>query len=402
MPKLGIKLINGSPYTPTSQGQVERFNRTLKSLLRKEIQIEISRNNLTVVEDWANVLLRRVIESYRHKIHRSLSRTPWELYKNRTSPHPLKSNTHLLESISSAEIEECCKLQANHNLENSFSSGHLEVKEAMRKHLDVREKLNISTLTQTRKIQIENNRKFKKNEVDIHFELGSIAYMKNPAISRLRKKKNFLETMNIKVKILKQHFASDQYQVEYLNSKGLLKHTWVHKAELFMVNTTDLENYAMNSGESSTSKFTIQDYKKLLTNFEQHTAESWCNGRKMKHKLLGEIKDDKDRFTELDSRQSKDGISNNLKYHGELLFEILDSLFGQFCLHAFSIQDDHDSNNSDYILRYLAYNNFSEHLGYLQHWFRSRRNDDRGLNYYKINALLFVFLQMIVYYMSVV
>ena len=94
MPKLGIKLINGSPYTPTSQGQVERFNRTLKSLLRKEIQIEISRNNLTVVEDWANVLLRRVIESYRHKIHRSLSRTPWELYKNRTSPHPLKS-THI-------------------------------------------------------------------------------------------------------------------------------------------------------------------------------------------------------------------------------------------------------------------------------------------------------------------
>lgn len=103
MPRLGIKLINGSPYTPTSQGQVERFNRTLKGLLRNEIQIEISKYNLNVVEDWANVLLGRVIESYRHKTHRSLSRTPWELYKNRTSPPPLKSNTHLLESISLAE-----------------------------------------------------------------------------------------------------------------------------------------------------------------------------------------------------------------------------------------------------------------------------------------------------------
>ena len=90
MPKLGIKLINGSPYTPTSQGQVERFNRTLKCLLRNEIQIEISNENLIVVENWANTLITRVIGSYGHKIHRYLSRTPWELYNNRTSPYPLK------------------------------------------------------------------------------------------------------------------------------------------------------------------------------------------------------------------------------------------------------------------------------------------------------------------------
>ena len=40
MPKLGIRLVNGSPYSPTTQGQIERFNRTFKYLLRKEVQIE--------------------------------------------------------------------------------------------------------------------------------------------------------------------------------------------------------------------------------------------------------------------------------------------------------------------------------------------------------------------------
>ena len=35
MPKFDIKLINGSPYSPTTQGQVERFNKSLKHLLKK-------------------------------------------------------------------------------------------------------------------------------------------------------------------------------------------------------------------------------------------------------------------------------------------------------------------------------------------------------------------------------
>ena len=199
--------------------------------------------------------------------------------------------------------------------------------------------------------------------------------------------------MNIKVKILEKKFASDQYKVEYINSKGLLKHTWVHKAELFMGNTTDLEKYSMNASEHecSTVKFTIQDYIKLLTNFEQHIAESWCNSRKMKHKLLAEVQeDDKDVFTVLDTRQSKYGISNSLQYHGELLFEVLDTLFGQFCLNSFSVPYDHDASNNDFILGYLAYKKFTEHLGYLQHWFGGRRNDDTriGRNYYKISELL--------------
>ena len=51
MPKLGIKLVNGSPYSPTTHGQIERFNRTFKNILRKEIQVELSRNNFQLIED---------------------------------------------------------------------------------------------------------------------------------------------------------------------------------------------------------------------------------------------------------------------------------------------------------------------------------------------------------------
>ena len=64
MPKLGIKLINGSPYSPTSQGQVERYNKTIKCLLKKEIQVEMSKSNIKIVENWSQELLPRVMDAY--------------------------------------------------------------------------------------------------------------------------------------------------------------------------------------------------------------------------------------------------------------------------------------------------------------------------------------------------
>ena len=62
--------------------------------------------------------------------------------------------------------------------------------------------------------------------------------MKNPLVSKMRKKKNFLETLNVKVRILKKHLISNQYQVEYANSQGDLKHKWVHNTELFKGGTS--------------------------------------------------------------------------------------------------------------------------------------------------------------------
>ena len=56
----------------------------------------------------------------------------------------------------------------------------------------------------------------------------------------------------------------------------------------------------------------------------------------MKHELWGENQE-KVLFSELDSIQSRKEKSLDFKYHGKLIFEVLDSLFREFCANAFSI-----------------------------------------------------------------
>ena len=104
MPKIGIKLINGSPYTPTTQGQVERFNQTFKSLFKKKIQIELSIGNNSRVENWSEELLPEIMSTYIHRKHRSLSRTPWEVYYSRSAPHS-RYSTPQLESFRPVDVE---------------------------------------------------------------------------------------------------------------------------------------------------------------------------------------------------------------------------------------------------------------------------------------------------------
>ena len=71
----------------------------------------------------------------------------------------------------------------------------------------------------------------------------------------------------------------------------------------------DLRQTNNHAGKINTTKLSTQDYNKLLTNFEQHIAEKWCNSRKMKYKLVGEIQEcDKVHFCQLDSRQSRMAI----------------------------------------------------------------------------------------------
>ena len=183
MPKLGIKLLNGSPYSPTTQGQIERFNKTFKNLLRKEIQIELSKKNFQMIEDWANVLIPRVVDFYLHKVHRSLSRTPWELYKNRTSPHPKAILS--LESITSQEIEMCCMSELI-SLDTHFDI--YDLKDTIRQNADNRDILEIETLTQTRKIQVENYKQITGKINDVQFEVGDIALMRNPFLKSGKRK----------------------------------------------------------------------------------------------------------------------------------------------------------------------------------------------------------------------
>ena len=66
-----MRLINGSPYTPTTQGQFERFNKTLKCLLKKEVQIQMSMGNFSSIENWSEELLPKM--TYIHRKHKSLS-----------------------------------------------------------------------------------------------------------------------------------------------------------------------------------------------------------------------------------------------------------------------------------------------------------------------------------------
>ena len=386
MPKLGIRLVNGSPYSPTTQGQIERFNRTFKYLLRKEVQIELSKNNFEVVENWGDLLIPRVIDSYIHKVHRSLSRTPWELYKNRTSPHPKTSPR--IEDINTQEIEFCCTYP---NPELSPHSDLHDVKGAIRHYTGVREKLNLETLSQTRKVQVENYKQITKKTNCQNFEVGDIALMKNPLVSKMRKKKIFLESLNVKVRILKKHLISNQYQVEYANSQGDLEHKWVHNTELFKGGTSFDVSGSDYFGKSIDCQLSLEDYRKLVTKFEQHIAEIWCNGRKMKHNLLKSITTyDKEQFGSLDSRLENNEFCNSgdkLHFYGELVFEVLDYLFVQFCAKSFSAECDKDSSNNDCILKYLAHHSLNEHLGSLQYWYRSRLDDERGRYFAKVQEL---------------
>eukprot|EP00800_Vazella_pourtalesii_P001073 TRINITY_DN10906_c0_g1_i1.p1 TRINITY_DN10906_c0_g1~~TRINITY_DN10906_c0_g1_i1.p1 ORF type:complete len:130 (+),score=10.98 TRINITY_DN10906_c0_g1_i1:418-807(+) len=108
-----------------------------------------------------------------------------------------------------------------------------DLKGAIRQNADNGYRLKLETLTQTRKVQVENYKQItgKINEED--FEVGDIALMRNPLVTKIRKKKNFLEILNVNVRVLKKHLIAKQYQVEYTNTQGDLKHKWVNSTELF-------------------------------------------------------------------------------------------------------------------------------------------------------------------------
>ena len=157
-----------------------------------------------------------------------------------------------------------------------------------------------------------------------------------------------------------------------------------------MTNSISFENTGStveNMGQVVGYKLSLEEYKKFVINFELHIAEIWSNNRKMKQKLLKEInEDDNNEFLNLESRyKSSTSFTSGSKfsYFGELVFEILDFLFPQFCADAFSITNDQDTNNTDCILNYLAHQNFKGHLGFLQHWYRSRLNDEKGQHFPK-------------------
>lgn len=71
---LKIKQIFSQPSTPQTQGIVERFNGTFKTLLRKNI--ETNKKKLT------QTLLNKVLQNYNDTPHSSTGKTPYNLYTN--------------------------------------------------------------------------------------------------------------------------------------------------------------------------------------------------------------------------------------------------------------------------------------------------------------------------------
>lgn len=70
-----IKFLHGAPYSPLSQGIVERFNYTMKKYLCKEY---IANNNNNLV--FENIKFK-IVNFYNNKIHRILGMSPIEAYK---------------------------------------------------------------------------------------------------------------------------------------------------------------------------------------------------------------------------------------------------------------------------------------------------------------------------------
>lgn len=74
----GIRIVNGSPYHPQSQGVVERFNETLRNRLRAWM----ADNHTT---EWANGLIE-VQMGMNSEMNQTTGTTPYELVFNRPSP----------------------------------------------------------------------------------------------------------------------------------------------------------------------------------------------------------------------------------------------------------------------------------------------------------------------------
>lgn len=100
--RFNIKLINGRPRYPQSQGQVERFNQTLTRYLAKHLA---SDNGDSLRKPWLRIL-KRVMYDYNVVVHTATKKAPFELIYGRRGLITVVSSTEEYYDPSCEEDEE--------------------------------------------------------------------------------------------------------------------------------------------------------------------------------------------------------------------------------------------------------------------------------------------------------
>ena len=200
------------------------------------------------------------------------------------------------------------------------------------------------------------------------------------------------EPNNTQAEILKIHPTSSQCHVKYENFNKQIKYMWINKCELFTITKpkdAELSDFIYQDKNSTvfSQQFDRTGYNRLMCEFEQFTAEEWCNTRRMIKKLSQEFcMEDKSIFSILEERFTVylDHGGSELNFYQELLFEALDELFTDFCANSFQIHIDRSSQSYENKLKYMAQRGFKEYIGILQIWFRERMQDELGHYFCKI------------------
>ena len=71
-------------------------------------------------------------------------------------------------------------------------------------------------------------------------------------------------------------------------------------------------------------------------------------------------------------------------FYQELLSEVFDEQFVEFCADSQNIEIDKNSESTLLKLKYLAHRGFKEYLGILQIWYSSRLQDEHGIYFSKL------------------
>lgn len=151
---------------------------------------------------------------------------------------------------------------------------------------------------------------------------------------------------------------------------------WVNNVDLFRIGngkTAEIKDLIVEDDiiSSFTEKFDRIKYNKLLSEFEQITANKWCNRRKLVQNLKETTnEDDKMNSINLDEKKTsnRENGENEMKFYQELLSEVIDDLFYEYCADSNHIQINIHSDSTLLKLKYLAHRGCKEYLGILQIW----------------------------------